>query len=402
MKVAIRSLVSLVVISRLLASSAVEREDPMTNERLFDLLTRLEAQDHLTPMWIFYESEENVEHKIDPSRKVRLGPCIAITGTSAVNSVMHRPDIVIKYQGHWLGGTYSKEEGPIGKIHPLVKDFYFLDVLGPLGVSPQVHSLSAPAKITQLNHKTTFNIEPADMVDEFLLRAPILRYLVMERTGGSIDMLLKRHGPQSLVWSLKMGIELIKLLKTLHDMRIIHGDIHQGNVVFSHPSEYRIEEGLKLIDFGRAAYAQSHSTQQLKRLIVHPMFSPWMMENHACSYRDDLYQALQVMAIAMSGRELYEALDRNAIHLSWDENYRRKMDGSIFDYGSFNPLDGAPQTAKDLLQAAENIVKQLEYDELPNYEHILFLMYEVSRILGDSEIVSDSESDDLFFGEPDP
>ena len=78
------------------------------------------------------------------------------------------------------------------------------------------------------------------------------------------------------------------------------------------------------------------------------------------------------------------------------------MDGSIFDYGSFNPLDGAPQTAKDLLQAAENIVKQLEYDELPNYEHILFLMHEASRILGDSEILSDSESDDLFFGEPDP
>lgn len=188
----------------------------------------------------------------------------------------------------------------------------------------------------------------------------------------------------------------MEILKVLHaNKNIIHGDIHQGNVVFAEPMQINPNLGIRLIDFGKAFYAQPPADcfEEVERIPVHPMHSPWMMESRFPSFRDDLYQALQVVAIAMSGPELFTAITINANDLTWEENYSLKMIGSIFDYPGFSPLQALPESAKDLILGVESRVKRLSYHQMPKYEEIVQQLTEARRILSDSGIPENRYND---------
>ena len=366
-------------------SSDLSILDPGNDEKegnLNDFLLEIELELSYAKPLIQVETREIVPRSVEETHYVHLGPIIATTGTSTVFTVFGRPDLIIKYQGHWCGGTYSSEDKPFWKVHPVVREFYFLSILAPLGIAPEVHAISRPAVIRVLNDKTTFDLQ-LETFTEFMSKSPILRYIVMERTGASIHTFLQEYGAQSIEWSLELGIEILTMLRILHEKNIIHGDVHQGNVVFKEPLQTMPRIGMKLIDFGKSVYAKTpiDCFEDVERVPPHPMYTPWMMENRTPSYRDDVYQALQIVATAMSGPELFEAMELNASQLSWETNYRLKMYGSIFSYGRFMPLLRAPPRVRDIILRIEHHVKQLRCDQPLNFDEVLLQLSEAQQIL---------------------
>ena len=364
---------------------------PPVNEEdaLYRLLLPLEHDSGFPRPWLFCATEELVPGSIDRSLKIRLGILMASTGTSNVFRIEGKPDLIIKYQSHWSGGTFSAHQHPLWKLHPIVREFFFLSHTAPLGISPQVLTISSHALVQgDLNQKTTLQLS-LDSMETFMFQQPSVRYIIMQRAGESILSFLRLEGAQTSVWALDLAIRLMEILKVLHaDNNIIHGDIHHGNVVFAEPLQINPNQGVRLIDFGKAFYAQPPADcfEDVERIPVHPMHSPWMMEARYPSFRDDLYQALQVTAIAMSGPELFTAITNNANDLTWEENYLLKMSGSIFGYPGFSPLDGVPQAAKDLILGVESSVKRLSYHQLPKYGEIVEQLTEARRILSESGI----------------
>lgn len=116
-----------------------------------------------------------------------------------------------------------------------MRDRAGLAALNGTGVSPMVYTPNIGAYKPGMNvpcYLRTITMDMAGRTDLFKLAE---RY-----SGLSI--------PKNMVLEIARGA--VRLLKTVHDAGILHGDIHGGNIVFA--DKANIEKSLSLIDFGRA------------------------------------------------------------------------------------------------------------------------------------------------------
>jgi serine/threonine protein kinase len=85
----------------------------------------------------------------------------------------------------------------------------------------------------------------------------------MERIEGvSIEKFRGQYadGIFPMYTAVSFGIEVVKGLKKLHSLDIVHGDIHSGNVLLQVDKETKCTRGIKFVDFGRALRSQGSLT----------------------------------------------------------------------------------------------------------------------------------------------
>jgi len=212
---------------------------------------------------------------------------------------------VVKYQTDCREKIQKKSE-----IHPLLKEYFLLKYIhdrSAVKIVPEPFFVSPPVRLgATRNRKTDFT-----MPDEVRARcaASHVRYLVMESGGVSLEDIISFCPNYTLPFQDGMNIlkQLLTTLKIIHNMGIIHGDIHRGNVVRS------LQDGNKtlLIDFGMSRFVNIGAGELLSEEPIRNgslsgvriQFSHWSYGGFTPSYRDDVLGALIAVALSTGGVE---------------------------------------------------------------------------------------------------
>ena len=180
-------------------------------------------------------------------------------------------------------------------------------------------------------------------------------YLVINLLGSSLTQCIKKYTNLSLKTTIKMGIQIIELIRCLHDKLMVHRDIKADNFLFGLD---KCTNKLHLIDLGfckRYDYDGKHMTEtRINTLVGTANFvSLNVHKGVEPSRRDDIESCLYVMLYMLTGK------------LEWfDFKTNRQI------YESKRDIISVPPFIKSLL----TYVRELKFDEHPNYDHIINIL----------------------------
>jgi hypothetical protein len=197
---------------------------------------------------------------------------------SAVFSIVEHDDIVIKYEA---------ECNP-GLVHPLVYDFRFGLKASSLGISPRPIFLSPPARVPPTQtFKTPFGWTPQEGAKCFR-DGGLIRFMILPKLGVCYNQVDRTTLSTRHVFQL--GLIVLEHLSEMHRHKFFHGDIHAGNICRSRESGGDI----LLIDYGRADNTEEiiEGDREEAYRYVHPALSPWELQGHQPSPRDDIFKLL--------------------------------------------------------------------------------------------------------------
>lgn len=242
------------------------------------------------------EEIEDLSEQLPNGGDLYLEKAIGVSETSRVFSVMNNKRLVIKYQAFCL--HYD-----IG--HPLVREFWFLNRIEDLGISPKAHFVSGASPLPAfVSEKTDFAMTSAQ---RNYCRGSQVRFLVMDRRGPSVhDLMMQRKTghrtdhrihPRRAVW---IALKTMQAVEKLHVVGgVVHGDIHYGNIVLEGT------EGVGLIDFGRAFSVNTIGAPPDKIRAGewnHEMFSPWEIKGFRPGPRDDVFRVVLMLSFMLCGK----------------------------------------------------------------------------------------------------
>ena len=251
--------------------------------------------------------EEGVMEEETRIGRILLRPRPMFRGhSSIIFYIRGRPDLLIKYQ------VSCKNY----EIHPSLREAWYMSKANERGLAPPILAVSPPALLCATKSgKCDFTMSQA-YFDKCLASGGAVRYTIMGHVNGQTLFGLRSNpgyavgGALQLYTATTIGEGLIRTLWGLHsELKIVHGDIHQGNVMLYEDPERGTVKYLTLLDFGRA-FHQSHYISQYP---IRPfgewrshMNTQWQIEGYAWAARDDLYKAIQVVAQIMNPYPYYE------------------------------------------------------------------------------------------------
>jgi serine/threonine protein kinase len=264
----------------------------------------------------FYEST--------PIGEYILGDRIHWGYQSLVFEVINDPSILLKYEVNQI-----QEDA----LHPLVRDRWYGSIAHALGVGPEMLYISPPVPLPEASDllKTEFTMPITDK-QTAIISGRTVRCLVMRRAAGmTLNAYRKkfRKGKLNFSTAIELGELLISAIARLHrEGGIVHGDIHSGNIMIDVDPTTGNIRGLKLIDFGEAFKPIDPISNQIGKIPhVHFLFSPWQNMGLPASMRDDVFRAIQAIALSM----------HNWSYLSWEDRIsnrsllvRWKLAGDLF------------------------------------------------------------------------
>jgi serine/threonine protein kinase len=189
-------------------------------------------------------------------------------------------------------------------------------------------------------------------------------YMVINLLGDSISKLQQKHEVFSLEVTKKIGINVLKLLKTIHEKGLVHRDIKPDNFLFGLGE---LKHNLHIIDFG---LCKRYTTDEGKHIEMKKISKIIGSLNYCSinahnlrelSRRDDL-ESLGYMLIKLScGNLIWEKIDSPLI-----VKERKELLTS-----SQTSIPGIPNIFINYLK----YIQTLEFEEKPDYEFIenLFL-----------------------------
>ena len=293
----------------------------------------------------------------DEEVRLPLGDLIATTNFATVFGFASRDDLAIKY---------SADCDMLDVVHPLLRDGWFLDRLKDTNIVPAVYFVSpASGMISEITSKTMF--EMSDTERERCVRDKrSVRFMVMERIQMNLHAYVNAQGP-----SVKLAITvlrwLLSALEVMHEMDIIHGDIHSGNVVIRRESNR-----LALIDFGLAAHREEIELNDPQPW--HPMeverynclHTHWELQGYRKSYRDDLFKTLLLVSFLIHGetfQEYCQLLESQPLRMR-----RFKAELSLFEFPGSRRLK---PVVKEPLDEMLEYVRSMETPYVrPDYEYL--------------------------------
>ena len=200
--------------------------------------------------------------------------------------------------------------------------------------------------------------------------------MIMELLGKSLEGLAKQYNDEKL--SLKtvcmLGIEMLKILKNIHEKHYIHRDIKPDNFAIG----YSNQEQLYLIDFGLAKQYRSAKTLQQKPMQTNKRLTGTaryasINALRGCdqSRRDDLESVGYVAAYLLRGNLPWQGILVKTKEEKYAKILYRKQNVT-----SEQLFIGFPNE----LSTYMNYCKNLGYEEEPNYEYLSSLFRDVITI----------------------
>jgi serine/threonine protein kinase len=181
-------------------------------------------------------------------------------------------------------------------------------------------------------------------------------YMVINLLGKSLDNLITEKKKFSLKLTLQIGIQLLYLLKTIHDKGLVHRDVKPDNFLLGINEDSR---KLFLIDFGLCkSYIQNDKHIEINKtssLIGSLTFASINAhKNIELSRRDDLESLGYMLAYFILGQLPWREVDFSNSGVSDIIKYKSEILNS--------------QDIPIILQEYMIYVKKLEFKEKPNYE----------------------------------
>ena len=265
--------------------------------------------------------------------------------SSVVESVSATPDaperVIIKYMDDCVSrqeavakGVFT-DPGQLDSIldKKLLFEFAVQEILGELELAPRAYAVSAPLDLRQTMHYRVFQYTKSTVLKEEFARCAALgtrmRYIVQEKVGPTVREYvswLSSNRMTSVERSRRMVVmfrKTMRLLKKVHSLGLMHGDIHGGNVAFRKldPNDIDVDtDELVLLDFEMAKFfpAGFGTPNQIApddffdtpSWLAPDYMAPWEVSRERKSARNDVYRALNILGRYLSRRRHAEGFSR--------------------------------------------------------------------------------------------
>ena len=375
----------------------------------WDVVERLEKQikadrqfDLFTPNLHMADPDGNPPALTEytPLGEISLGRRIYKGIESGIYEIQGMEEYLIKYQANCdevRDGISLRE--PV--LHPLLPDYWYSKRAAPISAS--VVFLSPPAFLCKEKiGKCDFGLSDEEYT-QCSENFGTVRFMIMKKEAGNDLQTLRGHYPRGIVpFGNVMGLatHLILILEQLHTKaKIVHGDIHAGNVLIVNPKPGVTI--MKLVDFGRAFRIVQRPNRQRypARKFRHFLYSHWQSQGLEWGPRDDLMRALQLVAQIMnpwSYMDYESALQERgqAVLLAFkNSSFIFVQPEFLSDQRPFDPIQRLriePEAKNFIRKQLSGILDQIralsDVNALPNYKDIID-KFEICRKLADEEIV---------------
>ncbi len=188
-------------------------------------------------------------------------------------------------------------------------------------------------------------------------------YMVINLLGESLQSLITRKQSFSLKLVLQIGIQIIDLLRVLHEYGFVHRDIKPENFLLGLNNK---SKQIHIIDFGFCkSYLMNDkhidSSQKSSNLLGTPNFASINAHHfHELSRRDDLESLGYMLLYFYNGGKL-----------TWDEIHSNEM---IMIMKSCLTEEEESKEDKNIILEFISIVRKLEFKETPDYKALILLL----------------------------
>jgi len=207
--------------------------------------------------------------------------------------------------------------------------------------------------------------------------------LVMEYLGGSLECLYQKFKPFTIPTILGIGIQIIKILKKVHDKNIIHRDIKPHNFLIGKKNKKKIF----IIDFGISKIYRKNDKhikyKEGKNLTGSLRYCS--LRNHLGiepSRRDDLESLCYMLILFFKGKLPWQGITKNIKDKKTkSENIKIKKLKTSIEELCYN----CPIEMKFFIQYCRNLC----FNEKPNYDYLISLfqiMLEKNKLTEDTII----------------
>lgn len=179
-------------------------------------------------------------------------------------------------------------------------------------------------------------------------------YMVINLLGKSLENLVRERGRFNLRLTLKIGIKMLTLLKSIHDKGLVHRDIKPDNFLFGLDNY----QNIYIIDFGfckRYLKDDVHiPIRKTNSLIGSINYASLHAHNRdELSRRDDLESFYNVLLYLLSGS------------LPWN-NLSNELDIAMYKREQIL-VHNQPLVLRELIE----YIRQMKFEENPNYYLII-------------------------------
>jgi hypothetical protein len=289
-----------------------------------------ERLDIFTPQTSSGEMKE-----ITPFGELRLGSIVAQTGEGIIFNLPQVPELLIKYQANCLelSDNYADDDSV---VHPLILDSAYGAQAGRHNVGMDVVFVSPPARMCPTaTGKCAFAGLSEIQYEGCRQEGGSIRYILMKRSLGiTLDTFRVAYGG-SLPFNVAMnvGATTVELLQNLHlNASIIHGDIHENNIMVECMGNTTDYLALTLIDFGRAnrVVRYPESTRLRGPVYSHFMHTQWQIDGHYWAPRDDVLKTIHMIARLVYDPEQYVLIEAGYERRGYDAQKQFKTRENVF------------------------------------------------------------------------
>lgn len=248
--------------------------------------------------------------------------CSVVYGATAENLVDKA--LVVKYTNDCLARLGDSSRSRLDN-NP-IKEYALLSVLARSNVAPVAYHLSGATVMTR-ETELSIKVRSRRMdrrINDCARIGTRVRYMVEDRMGPTLSEYMKqmfhmRSGNTDLLKDvMRFGVRMIELVREMHNLGVVHGDIHEENVVFRDQkaslNEYRIaSDDIALIDFGMAElfpfrFGDPELTDGPADNLNLIHLSPWQLRGYRTGMRDDIFRIAALLANILSETEFRDML----------------------------------------------------------------------------------------------